>query len=177
MRMDALEVIYEDDDEGAVSSNGSDEEDYDDDDPHTSLHGHPDHFHSGESDGSNRLSEGKILQSLRVENKELRSHLTVLAREIERADTELARWRAKYRKIEDERDTLKRELDKLFSANSQASIAEGPPRPSQCTVVYSTPSEVSNLEHPDSDFKQTRVCNLSFFYMSLMLVISLATRV
>ncbi|GJJ15646.1 hypothetical protein Clacol_009924 [Clathrus columnatus] len=140
VRVDALEVIYEDDDEGAVSSDGSDEEDYEDDDPHTSLHGHPDHLHSRERATNKRLSDGKVLQSLKVENKELRSHLTVLAREVERADTELARWRTKYRKLEGERDALRRELEMLLS---QKLIPKDPSRP---PVVYSTISNVDGSE-------------------------------
>lgn len=163
VRVDALEVIYEDDDEGAVSSNGSDEEDYEDDDRHTSLHGHPDHLHSGEFT-ENRVSEKKVLQALKAENKELRSHLTVLAREVERADTELARWRARYRKLEDERDALKREFDRIFLTNPEGSNLGDSSRPSQYTIAYSA-ADVDSSE--SLDLSRVRDYRGFFLFLSI----------
>lgn len=171
-RVDALEVIYEDDDEGAVSSNGSDEDDYEEeDDRHASLHGHPDHLHSGEI-AESRVSDRKVLQTLKAENKELRSHLTVLAREVERADTELARWRVRYRKLEDERNALKRQFDKLSLANTDESILEDSSRPSQYTVAYSS-SDLNSAESLDL----SRVRDYRSFSFYGLLTICLASEV
>ncbi|KAF8520185.1 hypothetical protein BU17DRAFT_89187 [Hysterangium stoloniferum] len=150
-RAETLEVIYEDDDEGAVSSDDELEEDDEDDDACTSLHGHPDHVHeeplrSARAKGGENKGDGFNIKerssTLRAENKKLRAHLAVLAREVERADTEMDRWRARCRRMEEERDILRKELDRLgigngrsiagSSSNSKDSLQDG-------VLVYATP--------------------------------------
>jgi len=127
-RADALEIIYEDDDEGAVSSDASDEYDDDDTDARTSMHGHPDHphreprravpnMHSVDVDTTHARSviqNNDKVKTLKAQIKDMRTHMAALAREVERADAEMARWRARCRRIEDERDALRRELDRII---------------------------------------------------------------
>ncbi|KIJ33158.1 hypothetical protein M422DRAFT_70418 [Sphaerobolus stellatus SS14] len=151
-RTDALEVIYEDDDEGAVSSDAPDDDDEEEPDAGTSLTGHPDHLHAEPrkrasqrgADIVRRRSNRDVVAALKRENEKLRAHVAGLAREVDSVDAEMARWRAKCRKVEDERDVLRRELDRVNNMQYGANA-----RP-QSMFSYSTQFETdSSVGHGD----------------------------
>jgi hypothetical protein len=153
-RADALEIIHEDDetDEGTASLDGS-----------TSLYGHPDHEHEGKEEevvvgAQSGPVQGGDVRALEAENGVLRENVAALVREVERADAEMARWRSRCRKIEDERDALSRELDRFnaeFERRTTATTAtttaavRAPQtrhhRP-QSMIVYSTSRETFDAD-------------------------------